>query len=167
MTGFEIVPLRGQLAKIGITGIPTVILDAGEKATWRFIEFFTANIRNRNTREAYARAVVRFCTWCEKKHLLLGEVRPFYIAAYIEELGATLSRPSVKQHLAAIRMLFNWLVNFCVLVLSYLVNTEDLGEIHSFNLESWRERLFHDFPDEILHKINKYTKTHPLPGPTH
>jgi site-specific recombinase XerC len=32
------------------------------------------------------------------------------VAAYIEELQAKLSKPTVKQHLAAIRMLFDWLV---------------------------------------------------------
>ena len=32
------------------------------------------------------------------------------VAAYIEELGHQLAKPSVKQHLAAIRMLFDWLV---------------------------------------------------------
>src|SRR5437867_11238729 len=97
-----------QLATLGMPTLPGLILDAGEKAGWRFIEFFTANIRNRNTREAYARAVGRFCHWCEKKRLSLDGIKPFFIAAYIEDLGATLSRPSVKQHLAAIRMLFDY-----------------------------------------------------------
>jgi site-specific recombinase XerC len=32
------------------------------------------------------------------------------VAAYIEELGRTHSKPTVKQHLAGIRMLFDWLV---------------------------------------------------------
>jgi len=32
------------------------------------------------------------------------------VAAYIEELQGELSKPSVKQHLAALRMLFDWLV---------------------------------------------------------
>jgi hypothetical protein len=30
--------------------VPAVIAAAGEKASWRFAEFFTANIRNKNTR---------------------------------------------------------------------------------------------------------------------
>ena len=33
-----------------------------------------------------------------------------HVAAYIEELGRTVSKPTVKQHLATIRMLFDWLV---------------------------------------------------------
>jgi integrase/recombinase XerD len=32
------------------------------------------------------------------------------VAAYIEQLGQTMAKPTVKQHLAAIRMLFDWLV---------------------------------------------------------
>jgi len=37
-------------------------------------------------------------------------VQPIHMAAYAEELQAGLSEPTVKQHLAAIRMLFDWLV---------------------------------------------------------
>lgn len=74
------------------------------------LEFFTANIRNPNTRQAYARAVVRFSDWCTNHKLSLHQLSPFLIAAYVEELGNTLARPSVKQHLAAIRMLFDYLV---------------------------------------------------------
>ena len=37
-------------------------------------------------------------------------MEPVHVAAYIEQLGKTRSAPSVKQHLAAIRMLFDWLV---------------------------------------------------------
>jgi hypothetical protein len=33
--------------------IPALIADLGEPASWRYVEFFTANIRNVNTRHAY------------------------------------------------------------------------------------------------------------------
>ena len=33
-----------------------------------------------------------------------------HVAAYIRELGKGFEKPTVKQHLAAIRMLFDWLV---------------------------------------------------------
>ena len=90
--------------------LPQLITVAGPDASRRFVEFFTANIRNRNTRAAYARAVGQFCAWCEKKRFTLELLEPVVIAAYVEELGLRLSRPSVKQHLAAIRMLFDYLV---------------------------------------------------------
>ena len=38
-----------------------------ESAGRRFVEFFTANIRNPNTRRAYGRAVVGFAAWCEQE----------------------------------------------------------------------------------------------------
>src|ERR1035438_5369399 len=88
-----IIPQARQLARIGIQGVPTLFIDAGEKAWWRFIEFFTANIRNRNTREAYGRAVLRFSDWCTQKKLNLHQLNPFLIAAYVEEMGTVLSPP--------------------------------------------------------------------------
>jgi integrase/recombinase XerD len=88
--------------------LPRLITDAGDRASRRFIEFFTANIRNPNTREAYARAVGQFLSWSESRGLRLESIGPIAIAGYIEQHGG--SRPTVKQHLAAIRMLFDWLV---------------------------------------------------------
>ncbi len=91
--------------------VPSLILDSGKKAWQRYIEFFTAHIRNKNTRAAYAHAVSRFCRWCEKRGVRdLGQVSPFVVAAYIEELTGNFSAPTVKQTLAAIRMLFDFLV---------------------------------------------------------
>jgi integrase/recombinase XerD len=76
----------------------------------RFWEYFTAHIRNRNTRRAYFVAVAQFSDWCDKRKLTSDRVQPFHVAAYVEHLGQTRSKPTVKQHLAAIRMLFDWLV---------------------------------------------------------
>ena len=99
-----------QLARIGLDSLPSIIVEAGDRAGRRFIEFFTANIRNRNTRIAYARAVARFFDWCETRSLGLESIEPVAVAAYIEELQRTHAAPSVKQGLAALRMLFDWLV---------------------------------------------------------
>jgi site-specific recombinase XerD len=95
---------------IGSHLVPALIADAGEQASWRYVEFFTANIRNANTRRAYARACARFLAWCEDRGLTLTVIRPHDVGAYIEALQATASAPGVKQQLAAIRMLFDWLV---------------------------------------------------------
>ncbi len=65
---------------------------------------------------AYARAVKRFFDWCEDHHLELDNIEPIAIAAYIEELGSEIAKPSVKQHLAAIRQLFDYLVTGGVLL---------------------------------------------------
>ncbi len=90
--------------------IPAVIAREGEQAAKRFIEFFTANIRNPNTRAAYARAVWQFLDWTEERRLPLQNLNPIFVSAYIEGIQSHLSPPSVKQHLAAIRMLFDYLV---------------------------------------------------------
>jgi hypothetical protein len=43
--------------------VPRLIADAGEQASWCYVEFFTANVRNLKTRRAYARACSRFLGW--------------------------------------------------------------------------------------------------------
>src|SRR5689334_7714252 len=96
-----------QIQTFGTPAIPALFLDAGEQAWRRVIEFFTANLRNPNTRAAYAQAVGQFADWCHARHLALHQVSPFLIAAYIEEVGRRLAPPSLKQHLAALRMLFD------------------------------------------------------------
>jgi integrase/recombinase XerD len=101
-----IIPLPG--------GLLAMIANAGDKATWRFIEFFTATIRNSNTRDAYLRAVRRCFTWCEGRGLVDPRaIKPVVVAAYVEQFPA--SRPTVEQHLAAIRQCFDWLVSGGVL----------------------------------------------------
>jgi site-specific recombinase XerD len=90
--------------------VPALIADLGDQAGWRYVEFFTANIRNPHTRRAYARACARFFAWCEQRGLTLAAIRPHDVATYIEQLQTGASAPSVKQQLAAVRMLFDWLV---------------------------------------------------------
>lgn len=51
--------------------IPALIADAGDQAAWRYIDFFTAYIRNPNTWLTYARACHTFFAWCEKRGLRL------------------------------------------------------------------------------------------------
>ena len=91
--------------------LPALIAGAGKRAAWRFVEFFTVNIRNPNTRAAYGRAAGAFLRWCEGQGIAsLGEVLPVHVAAYVEQLQGKLAAPTIKQHLACIRMLFDWLV---------------------------------------------------------
>ena len=91
--------------------VPAAVAGSGPQAAKRFIEFFTANIRNPNTRRAYLRAVTDFFDWLEKKAVMdVSLVQPVHVAAYVEQLGYTRAAPSVKQHLAAVRMLFDWFI---------------------------------------------------------
>lgn len=93
------------------TGCRRPIAGTGDRAGWRFIEFFTASIRNPNTRRGYGRAVSDFFRWCHEHRVRdLAHISPTIVAAYVEQLQQTDAKPSVKQHLAAVRMLFDWLV---------------------------------------------------------
>jgi site-specific recombinase XerD len=91
--------------------MPALIAAAGEKARIRFLEFFSANIRNPHTRRAYARAAGEFLVWCEGAGVSsIAAVQPVHVATWIEVGTRELAAPSVKQRLAAIRHLFDWLV---------------------------------------------------------
>lgn len=75
----------------------------------RTVEFFAAHIRNANTRKAYAHAGADFSRWCRRHGILnVRSVDPLHVAAYIEQLS--LAPQTVKQRLAALRALFDWLV---------------------------------------------------------
>src|SRR4051795_5787933 len=90
--------------------MPALITAAGDRAAYRFLEFLTAQIRNPHTRRAYVRAVGAFCAWLEARGVpSIAAVGSIHVAAYVENLGHRHSAPTVKQHLAAIRMMFDWL----------------------------------------------------------
>jgi integrase/recombinase XerD len=110
----EVVP-PPALIRAGLEALPAIIRAQGERASHRFIEFFTATIRNRNTRAAYARAVKQFFDWCDQQRFDLHAIGSVAVAAYIEQLGSRASKPTVKQHLAAIRQLFDYMTTGGVL----------------------------------------------------
>jgi site-specific recombinase XerD len=98
-----------DLSRIGLARLPQAIQKSGAQGIRRFLEFFTVTIRNKNTRLAYAQAVSQFFNWCEVRGIQsLDRIEPVVVASYIEQHQA--SAPTVKQHLAAVRMLFDWLV---------------------------------------------------------
>jgi site-specific recombinase XerD len=90
--------------------VPSTIGDAGRVAAEKFAEFFTAKTNNRNTRKAYYHAARMFFSWMRRHRVALQTIRPFHVAAYVNELESRFSKPTVKQHLAGIRMLFDSLV---------------------------------------------------------
>ena len=107
----EILPYREPRALAGLAAKLPALSLPDENTAERFFGFFTANIRNKNTRRAYYKAACRFADWCEGRGVPgLAAVKPMHVAAYIEELQGELAAPSVKQHLAGLRMLFDWLV---------------------------------------------------------
>ncbi len=89
-------------------GVPKLFARTEDTAT-RTLEFFAVTIRNPNTRRAYAHAVGEFSDWCQAQNIAdIRDVRPLHVAAYIE--SRQMAAPSIKLRLAALRMLFDWLV---------------------------------------------------------
>jgi site-specific recombinase XerD len=98
---------------------PAIITRASPSTRKKFFEFFTVPIRNANTRAAYYRAIQQFLAWCERAgYQDLEDIEPITVAAYIETLQRQAAPPTVKQHMAAIRMLFSWLTEKGVLAMN-------------------------------------------------
>jgi site-specific recombinase XerD len=91
--------------------LPTPLFAPTPKATKRFVQFFTTQINNDHTRQAYLNATRPFAEWCDAHELgELTQVQVFHVAAFVKDLQGQFTPPTVKQHLAALRMLFDWLV---------------------------------------------------------
>ncbi|MFM0512071.1 tyrosine-type recombinase/integrase [Paraburkholderia sp. RL17-373-BIF-A] len=100
-----------HLVKLDGITTPPLVIAAGERAGIRFLEFFASAIRNPHTRRAYLRAADDFLHWCVGAGVSsITAVQPLHVAAWIELQMRTLSAPTCKQRLAAIRHLFDWLV---------------------------------------------------------
>jgi site-specific recombinase XerC len=101
-----------QLVVIGSPAVPALVAVAGDRASMRFLEFFAVNIGNPHTRRAYARAAEEFLAWCAAVGVpSITAVEPVHVATWIEASTRELAAPSVKQRLAALRHLFDWLVD--------------------------------------------------------
>src|SRR5277367_5641119 len=113
-------PVSGSTLRSALA-VSAMVARAGDRAAKRFLGFFAASIENDNTRMAYYRAVCSFFAWLEQHGIgELPDIEPFHVAAYLKALKVSepgdraikersASKPTVKQHLAAIRMLFDWL----------------------------------------------------------
>ncbi len=96
--------------------VPALVADTHRDAGERFLEYFAATIRNANTRAAYMNAVADFLRFEPVAGLgSLAEVRSIHVSAYIEAIGDRFAPQTVKQRLAALRGLFDWLARHGVL----------------------------------------------------
>lgn len=95
--------------------LPRTISEAGERAAFHSVEFFTARLPNPNTRAAYERAVGDFCRWCEDRQLPLPALASPLVAAYFHELRERLSPASANQYLSGVRQWLEWLTRSGVL----------------------------------------------------
>ena len=100
-----------QLAPVILSRAPALVAAAGARASYRFLEFFTAQIRNSHTRRAYARSATDFFIWLEARGVTqLAAIQSVHVATYIEQLSRLRSAPTAKLRLAALRCLFDWMV---------------------------------------------------------
>ncbi|WP_372501187.1 tyrosine-type recombinase/integrase (plasmid) [Tistrella mobilis] len=100
-----------QIVSLAPPPLPSLVAAAGDRAGIRFLEFFASNIRNPHTRRAYSRAVADFLDWCAIHGVpSIAAVEPLHVATWTEALTHAHSAPTVKQRLAAVRHLFDWLV---------------------------------------------------------
>jgi integrase/recombinase XerD len=89
------------------TSLPS-IFTAQPQAKKRMRDFFSSHIRNKNTRRAYLEAVRQFSAFCAVHGIEdLAQVEPVHVAAFVEDQLREHSKPTVKQRLAALRMLFD------------------------------------------------------------
>ena len=90
--------------------LPSIFVARPESRT-RMRDFFSSHIRNKNTRRAYMEAVRQFSVFCAEHGIVdLAQVEPVHVAAFVEAQLKLHSKPTVKQRLAALRMLFDWMV---------------------------------------------------------
>ena len=86
--------VQGSAIRDGIV-VPRVIANAGDQAARRFLEFFAATIRNKNTRMEYLRAACDFFSWCDRHHIGgIADIEPLHVAAYIENLQHAMPKPT-------------------------------------------------------------------------
>ena len=90
--------------------IPALIAEAGDQAAWRYIDFFTVQYPQPQHPPGLCQSVRNIPGLAEERGRTLGTIRPYDVSLYIESRQQTHSAPDVKQQLAAIRMLFDWLI---------------------------------------------------------
>ena len=105
--------LRGRGADVVL---PQLIVDAGPAAVERFLQFLRGADREREDAGRVRASRGQFLAWCEDRGIGLAAIAPLHVAAYIRTHPGSV--PTVKQHLAALRMLCDWLVVSQVLPVS-------------------------------------------------
>ena len=102
--------------------LPAPLFTPTPRPPQRMLEFFTAQINNPHTRRAYLNAARRFAAWCQDHRI--GQLSS-RCSRSTSPLSFRTCRASfrdapatVKQHLAALRVLFDWLVTGHILQLN-------------------------------------------------
>ena len=92
-------------------GLPALIAVSGDRAALRFLEFSPSTSAPATHGRRTPTLPPHSCAGVKSKGLANSSVfSRCNVAEYVELLEGELSAPRVKQHLACIRMLFDWLV---------------------------------------------------------
>ena len=78
------------------------------KTAETFLELLGARVRNPNTRSAYQVAWRSFLAFCSARKLELESVKAYHVGAWLDQHPG--SRSTQRQHLAAVRLLFDSLM---------------------------------------------------------
>jgi integrase len=78
------------------------------KTAETFLELLGARVRNPNTRSAYRVAWRSFLAFCSARQLELGRVKAYHVGSWLDQHPG--SRSTQRQHLAAVRLLFDSLM---------------------------------------------------------
>jgi site-specific recombinase XerD len=74
--------MTNELIPVIDSHAPALVTATGARASYRFLEFFTAQIRSPHTRRAYARAATEFFDWLEAKGVTqLAAIESVHVAA--------------------------------------------------------------------------------------
>jgi integrase/recombinase XerD len=79
-----------------------------DKTAEALLEILGARLRNPNTRSAYRVAWRSFLAFCSKRQLELEAVKAYHVGAWLDQHPG--SRSTQRQHLAAVRLLFDHLM---------------------------------------------------------
>ena len=120
----------------------------------------TSNLRqiNNDQRAGLTPRLARVFAWCEDRGLTLTAIRPFDVAAWVKELQENHGAPGVKQQLAAVRMLFDWLITGQVMPMNpaaavrgpkHVVKT---GKTPVLDADEWR-KLIDSIPTETVRDL--------------
>ena len=93
--------------------VPFDLLDGTSEATRAktaetFLELLGARVRNPNTRSAYRVAWRSFLAFCSARQLELGSVKAYHVGSWLDQHPG--SKSTQRQHLAAVRLLFDHLM---------------------------------------------------------
>lgn len=116
MTTDALLPMPHTPTAAGVPAVPELVVAAGPAAAFAWDEFFAGSIRNRHTRAAYKRAVLRFLAWLGPLGVELARVTPGMVGGYLDALP--LLATSKKVELAALRAFFDLLTVRHVTVLN-------------------------------------------------